>query len=76
MFCYESVREKFFSEEAGEYTAYGIKVSRDIYGKREQIRYIRDVFISEQEATKFVEKCNRLGLSPIHIDDVIEDMIG
>lgn len=76
MYLYNFVKENLKSEEVGEYTAYGIEISCLNGDKRERVRYICDVFTNEQEASRFVEKCNRLGLSPIHIDEAVEDYIG
>lgn len=76
MFWYEAFRETIKSTEVGEHIAYGIIVCCDDGGKNRQVHYIHDVFISEREANEFTEKCNRLVLSPIHIDDVIQDAIG
>lgn len=42
----------------------------------ECLRIIHDVFLDEQEAEEFVGLCNRLEVSVIHIDDVIQDFIG
>lgn len=36
---------------------------------------IKDVFCRREEAETFIEKCNRLDLSPIHLYDVIDDSL-
>lgn len=36
---------------------------------------IKDVFCKKEEAETFIEKCNRLDLSPIHLYDVIDDSL-
>lgn len=36
---------------------------------------IKDVFCKREEAETFIEKCNRLDLSPIHLYDVIDDSL-
>lgn len=76
MYSYSYVREILQNEEVGEYSAYGVQISCITYEKCEPIQYISDVFVSEQDAKAFVDECNRLQLSPIHIDDVVQDVLG
>ena len=75
MYSYSYVKENFNDEEVGEYSAYGVRISRIDSEECEQVRYISNVFIDEQDAKKFVEACNRLQLSPVHIDDVVQDAL-
>lgn len=42
----------------------------------EEICTVHDVFLNESRAREFAEQCNELGLSPIHIYDVVQDAIG
>lgn len=68
---YSAKREVINSEEFGEYITYGIQ----IYNDGELIREISDVSTSERKVADLCECCNRLKLDPIHIDDVIEDIL-
>ena len=36
---------------------------------------VRDVFYHRSEAQAFINKCNKLNLSPIHLYEVIEDLL-
>lgn len=67
MYCV--VEETLEKEEIGEYITYGIAICED--GKI--LRKISDISVSRQMVTELCERCNRLKLDPIHIDDVIED---
>lgn len=42
----------------------------------EAICTVHDVFLNESRAREFAEQCNELGLSPVHIYDVVQDAIG
>lgn len=55
-------------ENGHQYTAYGVDVPT------EQIS-IPDIFCDRTRAENFVNTCNKLDLSPIHIFDAIEDAI-
>lgn len=47
-----------------------------LYLDNEEVRCIRDVTRDSERITALCEKINLLGISPLHIDDVIEDFIG
>lgn len=75
MYIYD-VREDSITDEDGKIRpTFGVDV---LEGSTEGVRFIRsirDVFLSRSEAERFVGLCNSLGLSLIHLDDVIEDAI-
>ena len=52
-------------------TSYGIEIILD--GVR--MRSIRDVYTDRAAAQMLIDRCNRLRLSPVHIDDVLENEI-
>ncbi|MDO4302146.1 MAG: DUF6514 family protein [Clostridia bacterium] len=60
------------SIEGISYNTYGIIV---LFNNK-PIRYISDIFLNENEIESFVSLCNELKLSPIHLDEVIDDIIG
>lgn len=68
---YEVVEENLEAEGV-KYTAYGII----IYKEKKVVRYISDVFLNKDEANELVKIINEEDLSPIHIDYIIEDVIG
>lgn len=64
--------EGTYKSENLEYTGYGLKyVSFD---GEIQLNF-EDICIERNRMLSFIEICNRLELSPIHINDVIEDLL-
>lgn len=51
------------------YITYGIKV----FENNKVIKCVHGVFLNETEAVKFVATCNKIQLSPNHLEDFIED---
>ncbi len=74
MIKYKIIVEKVKSSELGEYTAYGVCVF--IEETKTVIESFSDVFLEKEEAENFVNMCNISRLDPIHLREVIEDMIG
>lgn len=68
---YLSETGSFKNEDGKNYTAYNILV------KRNNIIMTRfsDVFFNKEAAMHFVDMCNRLNLDPLHVADVIDDVI-
>lgn len=71
MIKYKSIRENLFSEEIGNYVSYGIELIDDGL----IVRKISDISTDEKTVLHLVSLANELELSPIHIDDVIEDIL-
>lgn len=69
MMLYKLRIDTIKDESRCERRVYGI----DVY---ERIRSIPDIFTDEEQALVFVDLCNAQQLSPIHIDDVIQDTLG
>lgn len=53
----------------GPYITYGIKV----FENNKVIKYVPGVFPDENKAVNFVNTCNRIQLSPVHLENFIED---
>ena len=68
---YELVREELTDPERGAYTAYGVVLKQN----GQILRTISDVFFNLAVAEQFISQCNELQLDPIHLDDVIEDLL-
>ncbi|MBQ2828550.1 MAG: helix-turn-helix transcriptional regulator [Clostridia bacterium] len=51
------------------YITYGIKV----FENNKLIKSVPDVFTDETKAVRFVNTCNRIQLSPVHLENFIED---
>ena len=68
---YRMIAERRQDVDVGTYMAYGIA----LFDGERPLRYIPDVFLQREKAQELVACCNRLALDPIHLDDVIEDML-
>ena len=68
---YKIFKEKLIGESDVQYFAYGIEIIKS--GITE--RYISDITCSYQKLKKLCLLCNQLEVSPMHIDDVIEDFL-
>ena len=69
---YESFAEE--SEmEGNRYTAYGIAVCTR--ATREQILAVHDVSTDGEAVADLAALCNRLGLLPSHLGDVVDDFL-
>lgn len=55
-------------DQGASHTVYGVNVPT------EQIA-VKDLFYQKAEAKAFVKKCNELDLSPLHLPDVIDDIL-
>ena len=53
-------------------TVYGIEA---FAGNRLRVASVADVFFDKQAAEDFIELCNELKLSLVHLPDVIEDVL-
>lgn len=76
MFYYDVVRENHSDSEIGNYDSFGITAFRIIDGAKEKLCHIEDVFLNENKAKEFTQKCNDFQLSPVHIYDAVLDAIG
>ena len=65
------IRKDVLHNENGQYTSYGINVSQN--GRI--IKTIKDISLRKKPLAELVKLCNRLKLSVIHIDDVIDDFL-
>lgn len=75
MIHYDFIRENCSDSEIGEYVSYGIVVFRISGEAKETLCTVHDAFLSERKASEFTERCNKLGLSPVHIYDAVQDAI-
>ncbi len=66
-------RENISSIDEEIYTVYGIETWMLKQDKYYLVDYIPDVFFEYERAKKFVDLCNSLKISPIHLMDLIED---
>lgn len=67
---YEVMEERLYSSELGSYVSYGI-IGRDRSGKN--VAVCSDISPDRSFVAELCEKCNALGLSPMHLLDVVCD---
>lgn len=67
---YEVIQTAKISEEFGTYSCFGVKMSHN--GKNV---CVEDVALRPEGLERLVKLCNELELSPIHLNDVIEDFL-
>ena len=68
---YDYVEEHLTREETGSYTAYAVVVEQD--GVR--VEYISDAFSDRAQAARFIDLCNELQPTLIHMRELIEDFL-
>ena len=64
---YRVIESSVIDEEGTAHRVYGVEVI--------ERTKILDVFTNYEEAQQFIDLCNQLELSPIHIRDVIDDYL-
>lgn len=72
---YQTVHERMCNLELGQYDTYGIQANRKVLYGWEKIELIHDVTTNQQVAELLVNLFNQHQLSPIHLHDVLEDML-
>jgi len=65
--------DNVFDEYGDIHTVYGIDAVNE-NGIVEMS--VKDVFFEFERAKKFIDTCNRLDLSIVHLMDVVEDILG
>lgn len=70
---YEVMKKEFDRDDTGVYTAYGIMVFEG--EALEPCDAVHDVTLDEEIAINMVKKFNAYQLSPLHLREVIENML-
>ena len=70
-YLYEAVQHTAISEEIGDYVTYGIRVSED--GR--ELSFTADVSTDGEAVERLAANCTDGQLAPIHLEDVIEDLL-
>ncbi len=65
---YKCVEQKLYDENIGEYITYGIEITDDNM-------IMNDVSCSKEKVDDIVRIINKYQLSPIHLDEIIEDLL-
>lgn len=74
-FKYYVVKQQRFDKDNGNYTSYGIGAIMMDDEVCEITTIISDVFLHKKDAKNFVKKCNQMDLDPLHLYDVVIDII-
>ncbi len=67
------VREDEIQDGDNMRLAYGLEIRAD--GSDEPIRIVRDISGNREKLSELAELCSEQELSPVHIDDVLEDFL-
>ncbi len=74
-YIYGVVRETYIGKDKSR-TTYGIAVMTETEeGVEFPVRAMHDCSSDLQVVTEFVALCNRLQLSPVHLDDAVDDFL-
>ena len=68
MSYYKCIEQLFFDETIGNYITYGIEIT-------EGNRIISDISCNKERVNEIVRLINKHQVSPIHITDVLENLI-
>ena len=68
MKTYQLRSDTIVDDDGVSHTVYGIDLPSENIS-------VKDVFYDRKEAEAFIKTCNRLNLSPLHLHDVIEDVL-
>lgn len=72
MLRYLPYREPARSEDNGLYMTYGIRVLDE---EGHEVAHVADVSTNEKVVTELCDVCSRTQVSPMHLADVIEDVL-
>lgn len=70
-YVYVSTKESLVSDELGAYISYGISA----LSNGQEVSFISDVSTDPEVALRFARVCTECQLDPIHLPDVIEDLL-
>ena len=68
--CYYVISEKAYQTDAGEYLTHSIKVTGSNY-----IDVLHDISVYEDQVSQMTELFNLYQLSPVHLQDAVENML-
>ncbi len=71
MLKYKVISEEFHDSELGDYIGYGIAAECD----GERLLTVSDMSCDRGLVADLAERCNELELDPMHLYDVIEDVL-
>ena len=67
-YTYKCIEQKLFNEHIGEYITYGIEIT-------EENMIVSDLSCNREKANEIVRLINMHQASPVHLYEIIEDMI-
>lgn len=72
---YYSFEKLLYTTDIGQYTGYGIRALRQDSGNWKCVDEIVDISCEEKTVKRLAKWCTELELDPIHLYDVVEDML-
>lgn len=72
MFHYHLLKEILYSDELGEYISFGIQVTNQ---RGDKVASVSDISTKQDYVEELCRLFNKNNLSPLHLRDVIEDML-
>ena len=73
LFLYVTFKERFFSDDLGCYTSFGIKA---IDTSNNDVLTVSDVSVNEAFVNELCRSFNLYQLDPIHLSDALDDAVG
>lgn len=73
---YYSFEKLLYTADIGQYTGYGIRALRQDKGSWRCVDEIGDISCEEKPVKRLAKLCTELALEPVHLRDVVEDMLG
>lgn len=67
-YTYQCIEQEFHNEDIGNYITYGIEIT-------EENIIMNDVSCNKEKAENIVELINEHQASPIHLDEIIDNLI-
>lgn len=76
MIVYQAQKQHISDPILGQYDTFGIAVCHTEESEQQPFLFIPDVFLEQEAAKRFVDRCNELALDPTHLQDVLHDTVG
>jgi hypothetical protein len=75
LFLYLPIRETLYSAELGRYRSFGLAAFRVADWRIERVASVSDISPAERMVSALACRYTRLQLYPIHLRDMIEDVL-
>lgn len=75
MYLYRPIKESLRSPYIGRYTPYGIEIVQLTDNDTQKVQLVSDVSLDLAVVSHISYLCNKGQLEPIHIGDILEDLL-